>query len=91
MSELGEQIHLVSAEPNLMVIVERKSHGRPTDYCVHGETKCLNCGRWCWLGDGTLKKVLEGKAQPWCQECAAPLVNLVNVIGHVKDNHHGAE
>lgn len=45
-----------------------------TAYCVHGQTTCLRCRQWCWLGDRTHHLVSTGQCAPLCRPCAAEVV-----------------
>jgi len=56
-----------------VVVVDRISLlGVKPDYCIHGETLCVRCGKGCWLGTETMKLVMEG-AQPICLYCIKEL------------------
>lgn len=41
-----------------------------TAYCIHGQTTCMSCQAWCWLGDKTHALVTSGDTAPMCRPCA---------------------
>jgi hypothetical protein len=90
-SKSGIKLQFCNTDPSKVIVVERKRDGEQPEYCVHGETRCVGCNAWCWLGNNSLKQIVEGDSTPWCQQCAAEKLQLDEHLqyGMVVDERHG--
>lgn len=90
----------VKAGTDSVVILDRVNDiaQHATEYCVHGQAPCIQCGAWCWLGSATHDLVAAGEALPICKPCANRIFppgpfGLPNRLGNAgdhlrKDGHH---
>lgn len=78
-------------ERTAVVVLERVTIHRTTDYCVHGRVKCVTCGHWCWLGNRTLDLVSTGAALPVCQPCVRELIPPGTPVDCNANDHRRAD
>lgn len=61
---------IVKGEFDRAVVLDRIERGKTPSYYVHGQTTCMGCGDWCWLGDQTYQMVTANRYAPFCRQCA---------------------
>lgn len=83
-----DELQFIDTDRSRIVVVERISIFQEPEYHIHGKTRCLRCEHWCWLGNMTLKQVVEQKATPVCLECASVVIPMDDrrvQYGYVQD------
>ncbi len=81
--------HMVRMQTDTVVVLDRVEDlpREQTPYCIHGQTTCTRCFRWCWLGHRTHEEVLAGKVAPVCKPCAGELLGEgATPIRNAEDN-----
>lgn len=52
----------------VVVALPRVSDGEPS-FHPFGQTPCVACSLWVWLGSESLGRVVSGQASPMCMQC----------------------
>lgn len=81
-------ISFVPATSDKVVCLDAREDLPEPDYCVHGRTRCINCDRWCWLSEDTLRSVESGFARPLCLRCAEVVLDPGSYIGNTGGASH---
>ncbi len=83
------EMHMVAMRTDRVVVLDLVDDlpREQTPYCVHGQTGCHRCHRWCWLGHNSLADVLNGRAAPVCRPCANELLeDGATPVGNAADH-----
>jgi hypothetical protein len=69
-----------------VIVLARVEDDPDPDFALAAKTRCMNCRKWCWLGDETLALVSAGNAAPLCLICMQELGPGAFLVDQVTDS-----